>query len=512
MNKGAINSNVPIYESLERVWDSGEAVKRVKAWATKDGQLDIEQYSKAFFWAEGGDNPEDFKLPFADVEDGELKAVWNGVSAAMTAVIGKRSGVELSDDDSKSVYDAISKYYESFQKDLPDLATKAVDAPAEEPDDEEDEPVDKMAGALYVWKSGEGIEEPVYGLKAFYNAEEKIAVASTDVQDRQGERIDQNGWDLKNFKGNNVMLWAHDHTKISVGNARNIHIERKSGKPQLVFTPDFHEATPEAKALKVLYDEGRMNSFSVGFIPKDFDAGTSTYLKQELLEISAVNVPANPEATMSARKSLITAGIEKSVVDKMAPVEEDKKDKGAVADEISREDTFDQKRLKMNGVWKVMYAFCDVFFDEETELDSFSDLLKETIGILGKVGDGETLDEGTPIADMLILGVDESKITQLSEVLEKAYIVDKLEDTPESNHNDTPDLVKVQDTPSTAPSTVARAEQSLVKVIARASDHLLQGEKHGQSQEERVKMQKVIKRAAEILSKSQRSKLDGKTS
>jgi hypothetical protein len=57
-----------------------------------------------------------------------------------------------------------------------------------------------------------------------------------------------------------------------------------------------------------------------------------------------------------------------------------------------------------------------------------------------------------------------------------------------------------------------RAEQSLVKVIARASDRILQGEKIGQTQEERVKLQKVIKRAAEILSVSQRRKLeDGKT-
>src|SRR3990167_8470293 len=140
-------------------------------------------------------------------------------------------------------------------------------------------------------------------VKASYDSKTKVAVASTSVVDRHGESINQEGWDLKSFKANPVMLWAHDHREISVGNARNIHIEKTSGQPRLVFTPDFHDKTPTAKALKELFEEGWLNSFSVGFIPKDFDGKTSTYLKQELLEISAVNVPANPDARIISYKS-----------------------------------------------------------------------------------------------------------------------------------------------------------------------------------------------------------------
>jgi HK97 family phage prohead protease len=517
--KEAIISNLPVYDDVERAWDSAEAIKRIKSWATSDGGVDFAKYRKAFFLVEeAGEKQSDYKLPFADIVDGELKAVWRGVSAAMASVVGTRGGIDLSDDEQKSVYEAIAPYYGEFNQEAPALKTIDPEEPTPNPTPApapEDLPIDKMAGALYMWKSGEEGDKPVYGLKAFYDAEEKIAIASTDVQDRQGERIDQGGWELKNFKNNPVMLWAHDHTTISVGNARNIHIERKNGSPRLVFTPDFHEATPEAKALKVLYDEGRMNSFSVGFIPKDFDAGTSTYTKQELLEISAVNVPANPEAMMSARKSLVSAGISKSVIEKVVPEE-----KGAIAQEITREETFEQKRIKMQNVWKVMYAFTDVFFDEKSGVDDFSPLLKEVIGLLGKVADGEDVGNGeeaeTPIAEMLILGLDEGKVKEFADALEKVHmVVDKPTDAPESenNHDDT-DPVKAQVTTPAAPNSEAtvRAEQSLVKVIARASDHLLHGEKNGQTQAERVKMQKVIKRAAEILSKSQRSKLDnGKT-
>ena len=38
-----------------------------------------------------------------------------------------------------------------------------------------------------------------------------IAVASTNSVDRHGEIVDNNGWDLKSFKKNPVILWGHDH-------------------------------------------------------------------------------------------------------------------------------------------------------------------------------------------------------------------------------------------------------------------------------------------------------------
>ena len=46
--------------------------------------------------------------------------------------------------------------------------------------------------------------------------------------------------------------------------------------------------------LKEMYDQGFLRAFSVGFLP--LEAEDNKYLKQELLEISAVNVPAHPNA------------------------------------------------------------------------------------------------------------------------------------------------------------------------------------------------------------------------
>ena len=111
-----------------------------------------------------------------------------------------------------------------------------------------------------------------------------LAVASDESQDRQGDRIKQLDWDLRNFKKNPVLLLSHQYYLPPVGIAR--HLKISDGK--LTFEPEFHEITQQAKEVKQMYLDGIMKAFSVGFMPgKD---------KNELLEISAVSVPANANA------------------------------------------------------------------------------------------------------------------------------------------------------------------------------------------------------------------------
>jgi len=116
----------------DREWDAGEAVARVRRWASRDGsgeksEMDWGKYRKAFFWYDPED-PENFgsyKLPFADVIDGELRAVWRGVAAAMAALLGARGGVDIPDPDRRPVYNHIVRYYEKFGKEPPEF--KEVD-------------------------------------------------------------------------------------------------------------------------------------------------------------------------------------------------------------------------------------------------------------------------------------------------------------------------------------------------------------------------------------------------
>lgn len=142
-------------------------------------------------------------------------------------------------------------------------------------------------------------------------ADEFTAVASSSVVDRQGESIDQKGWDLKNFKTNPILLWMHDHTK-PLGKATRVWLDRTGSEPVLKFKGVISTATDWGKAAKQLMDEGILNSFSVGFRAMDIDDNTIT--KAELFEISLVTVPANPQARLVAGKSLKEAGVAEDVI------------------------------------------------------------------------------------------------------------------------------------------------------------------------------------------------------
>ena len=124
------------------------------------------------------------------------------------------------------------------------------------------------------------------------------AVFSTEDKDRHGDVVKQ-AWDLKAFKKNPVIVNSHNYFDASevIGKASKIAV--KDGK--LEGKIDFAvEQNPKAKIIYDLYAGGFLNAFSVGFIPKDFSP-KGEILNSELLEISAVSVPANAMALAKAK-------------------------------------------------------------------------------------------------------------------------------------------------------------------------------------------------------------------
>ena len=123
-----------------------------------------------------------------------------------------------------------------------------------------------------------------------------LAVASTEVIDRVGDSLKVIDWDFKNFKRNPVLQAGHIYfPQYTIGVAKNIRIEGK----RVIFEPVFHDITQMAREIEKIYQEGYLKAFSVGYIPAGKEGG-----KNELLEISAVAVPANPEALMTGQKSI----------------------------------------------------------------------------------------------------------------------------------------------------------------------------------------------------------------
>jgi HK97 family phage prohead protease len=140
--------------------------------------------------------------------------------------------------------------------------------------------------------------------KVFGSAIEKdadngyVVTISTKDVDRDGDIMEPKGCQLENYQKNPVVLWGHDHSVPAIGRAGWVKRSDEAVKAKIYFA-----STPFAQDVKTLYDEGILNSFSVGFmriadepIPKN-DRGRRI-TKWELVEFSAVNVPSNPNALM----------------------------------------------------------------------------------------------------------------------------------------------------------------------------------------------------------------------
>lgn len=157
------------------------------------------------------------------------------------------------------------------------------------------------------------------------------AVASTDALDRDREILVPRGVLIENFMKNPVMLNIHQMKHVPVGRVLSVSIDEKSVKFDFEFYDDEISA-----GLERMYQTGFMNAFSVGFLPKayvpvwnlddtvtsvavELPDGTSQTIdfskyavrpwgiipQWELLEISPVPVPSNPEALLQRSADVI---------------------------------------------------------------------------------------------------------------------------------------------------------------------------------------------------------------
>lgn len=137
-------------------------------------------------------------------------------------------------------------------------------------------------------------------------------VMSTDKPDREGDTIAIDGWSLSNFKKNPVVLWAHEHKLPPIGKVLKTWIDGGKLYGKLQFTPgdmDHPLGMGFGSTISRMYKEGYLSAVSVGFRPDEWKfnesrgGGAIDFVSQELLEISAVPVPANPQALIDATKS-----------------------------------------------------------------------------------------------------------------------------------------------------------------------------------------------------------------
>ena len=131
-----------------------------------------------------------------------------------------------------------------------------------------------------------------------------VFVVSSEEPDRHGDVVTAAGWELAAYRRNPVLLWAHDYTRPVIGRARAVWAEPGLLLARMEFAP-----TEFAREVAALYRSGYQQGVSVGFKPLRYTERRHSqtgallgicFLEQELLEISAVPVPANRQALRRA--------------------------------------------------------------------------------------------------------------------------------------------------------------------------------------------------------------------
>jgi len=132
---------------------------------------------------------------------------------------------------------------------------------------------------------------------------------STFDLDRFGERIDPQGWDYTRYMENPVVQWAHCSHIPAIGKIESLSIDDKGLHGLLLFNDKNFDSFGWSIGQRV--KAGVIRAGSVGFRPIEIeipskedsrDGISLIFRKQELLEFSICNVPANPYALAKSEK------------------------------------------------------------------------------------------------------------------------------------------------------------------------------------------------------------------
>jgi hypothetical protein len=105
----------------EREWDGDAARKRIFKWAGWDDAPKTSKARRAFFAYDNDDTSEkgSYKLPYADIIGGELKAVPRAIFAVAQVLEGARGGVDLPDSVISATRKRVEKYYKKMGEEAP---------------------------------------------------------------------------------------------------------------------------------------------------------------------------------------------------------------------------------------------------------------------------------------------------------------------------------------------------------------------------------------------------------
>ncbi len=134
--------------------------------------------------------------------------------------------------------------------------------------------------------------------------------ASTEGIKRDGKELLASEWLVDSYLRNPVVLWSHDYGGRTLPIGKTVRLDvNTSGK--LIADVQFDTEDEFAQQVESKYRRGYLNAVSVGWDQKGDDGN-------ELLDISAVPVPGDPDALMERQQRALRA-LGKELLDELEP-------------------------------------------------------------------------------------------------------------------------------------------------------------------------------------------------
>lgn len=215
-----------------------------------------------------------------------------------------------------------------------------------------------------------------------------VVIASTDAPDRYGDIVDQATWKLDRYNANPIIQWGHRYDLPPIGKASvGVH----DGELLAEITWDTGEHNSLANTVASQFENGFLSAVSVGFMPGHavkrssleqddprFAPAGMVYFEPELLEISAVPIPANPEAL--AQRGLPDTAIIREVKLEIAQLDEEQQQDPSV---FMRSTLKEEILALIDSDEEVRESICTLIYPEPEPLEVADDCLVRLLAMAG---------------------------------------------------------------------------------------------------------------------------------
>ena len=215
-----------------------------------------------------------------------------------------------------------------------------------------------------------------------------VVIASTDAPDRYGDIVDQATWKLDRYNANPIIQWGHRYDLPPIGKASvGVH----DGELLAEITWDTGEHNRLANTVASQFENGFLSAVSVGFMPGHavkrssleqddprFAPAGMVYFEPELLEISAVPIPANPEAL--AQRGLPDTAIIREVKLEIAQLDEEQQQDPSV---FMRSTLKEEILALIDSDEEVRESICTLIYPEPEPLEVADDCLVRLLAMAG---------------------------------------------------------------------------------------------------------------------------------